>query len=86
MSTTKQIIRFPRVKQLTGYSRSTIDRLEKKGCFPKRFLMGSNSVGWYLDEVSEWVSTPRPRGFLANTKHPDKEEMFAEMAPADVLR
>jgi len=51
----RKIIRKPKVRELTGYSDTTIWRLEKQGRFPKRVRLGEMSVGWYADEVCEWV-------------------------------
>ncbi len=57
----RKIIRRPRVKELSGLSTSTIDRHEKAGHFPQRVRLGMNSIGWYEDEVLEWVAS-RTRG------------------------
>ena len=57
------LLRFGAVRDLTGCSRSTVDRLEKQGRFPRRIRIGLNSVGWLEHEVQDWVNN-RPRGFL----------------------
>jgi prophage regulatory protein len=57
----RKIIRWPRVHELTGYSSTTIWRRERKGTFPRRVVLGPMAVGWYEDEVLEWVRT-RIRG------------------------
>lgn len=52
-----EIIRFPNLRLMLGtISRSTIDRWEKAGCFPKRIHLGKNSVGWNLDDIKKWLS------------------------------
>lgn len=56
----RPVIRFPALRQLTGLSRSTVDRLEKALDFPRRVRLGPNSVGWRLDEVQAWIAA-RPR-------------------------
>lgn len=56
----RPVIRFPALRQLTGLSRSTVDRLEKALDFPRRVRLGPNSVGWRLDEVQAWIGA-RPR-------------------------
>jgi len=38
-----------------GTSRSTIDRWEKAGDFPKRINLGENSVRWDLEKINEWI-------------------------------
>src|SRR5215510_510009 len=62
MSDFRAIIRRPLVRQRTGYSNSTIDRLEKTEEFPKRVQLGERAVGWYADEIDAWI-TSRVRGF-----------------------
>ena len=54
--TETRIIRFPALRvKLGNISRSTIDRWEKSNCFPKRILLGKNSVGWDLLSVEKWL-------------------------------
>jgi prophage regulatory protein len=40
--------------EMTGMSRDTIDRLERKGRFPKRVLLSDRKVGWKVEEVVGW--------------------------------
>jgi prophage regulatory protein len=42
------------VQELTGLSRSTIDRLESRGKFPKRVELSIQRVGWIVEEVDLW--------------------------------
>ena len=51
----KRIMRLFEVLELTGLSRSTIDRLEDGGIFPARRKIGVKSVGWIESEVCEWI-------------------------------
>jgi predicted DNA-binding transcriptional regulator AlpA len=51
----RKIIRRPRVRELTGYSDTTIWRLEKKDEFPLRIQLSPMAVGWFEDEVLEWL-------------------------------
>lgn len=67
MSQQYTLVSFSRVKKITGYSRSQIDRMEKAGNFPRRVQRGRNAVGWFLHEVIAWVES-RPRGFLARPR------------------
>jgi prophage regulatory protein len=55
-----QIIRFPKVHEITSLSRTTVWRLEHEGRFPRRLIIGSRGVGWLLNEVQDWM-TSRPR-------------------------
>ena len=52
-----EFLRWPRVRQLTGLSRSTIWRLEKNGQFPARRKLSANSVGWSLIELQAWMQS-----------------------------
>ena len=52
-----EFLRWPRVRQLTGLSRSTVWRLEKNGQFPARRKLSANSVGWSLIELQAWMQS-----------------------------
>jgi prophage regulatory protein len=60
-TTAIQIIRLPRVLELTGLSRMSIYRFEKAGKFPKRVTLGENAVGWPLSEVEAWLEAAMSR-------------------------
>ena len=51
----ERIIRAKEVSELTGLSRTTIWRMERKGQFPARVSLGVGSVGWRYSEVNEWL-------------------------------
>jgi predicted DNA-binding transcriptional regulator AlpA len=55
----RKIIRRATVRDKTGYSDTTIWRLERKGLFPSRLLLSEEggAVGWYEDEVDLWIQT-----------------------------
>ena len=55
-NTPDRIIRAKEVQQITGLSRTTLWRMERKGEFPDRVSLGVGSVGWKLSEVNEWVN------------------------------
>lgn len=55
------LIRWPEVQTLTGLSRSTVDRLERAGGFPRRVILSSNAVGWRRNEVSKWTQSREVR-------------------------
>lgn len=55
------VLRKPEVEQRTGLSSSSIDRLEAAGNFPKRISLSPKAVGWFSNEVDEWIKS-RPRG------------------------
>lgn len=54
------ILRWPQVKELVNLSRVTVWRMERRGLFPGRVTLGSNSCGWRLSEISSWLDS-RPR-------------------------
>ena len=55
------LIRRREVERRTGYSFSTLNRLEKAQQFPQRVRLGERAVAWHEAEVDEWVRN-RVRG------------------------
>ncbi len=51
----ERIVRAKELHELTGLSRTTIWRMERKGEFPTRVPLSGNSVGWRYSEVIEWM-------------------------------
>jgi predicted DNA-binding transcriptional regulator AlpA len=49
-------IRKPECKKLVGLSDPTLNRLEAKGEFPKRFWLTPNVCAWWLSEVRGWLA------------------------------
>lgn len=69
MSTrTRTIWRRRQVREAIGYADRTIDRKEQLGQFPKRVKLGPNAVGWYSDEIEEWIESRERGGCEAPTK------------------
>ncbi|EHW0641766.1 AlpA family phage regulatory protein [Vibrio parahaemolyticus] len=56
---TKRVIRMDEVKNLTGLSRATINRYRANGDFPKNLQLGANSIGFFENEVIEWLESRR---------------------------
>ena len=50
-----KFLRFPAVRGLTGLSRTTIWRLERRGEFPNHVKLSTNIVGWVEQEVMDWI-------------------------------
>jgi prophage regulatory protein len=50
-----RIMRLSEVKALTGLSKTTIYRFEKEGRFPSRVSLGERSVGWFEDDIHEFL-------------------------------
>jgi prophage regulatory protein len=57
----RKIIRRRVVRERTGYSDTQRWRMEKKGTFPARVQLSETAVGWYEDEIDEWIRN-RVRG------------------------
>ena len=51
-----KMLREKDVKQLTGLSRVTRWRLEKRGEFPKKVKLTERCVGWPEAEIMEWLN------------------------------
>ena len=43
--------------------RKTLYNWTRKGLFPEPVQIGPNRIGWFEDEVSEWLES-RTRGFM----------------------
>ncbi len=50
-----KILRLFDVLQMTSLSRSSIERLEAKGLFPRRRRLGSRAVGWVAEDIEDWI-------------------------------
>ncbi len=52
-----RIVREAERKQLTTISRTQAWVLEQNGLFPKRIKLSSNSIGWRLSDLLEWIES-----------------------------
>lgn len=52
-----KIVRVQEVQHRTGMSKTTIDRLERAGRFPARVRITDRAIGWYEEEVLNWLSS-----------------------------
>ena len=50
-----RVMRKPEVLNLIGLSDPTIWRMERLNKFPKRIKIGPGSVGWFENEIREWL-------------------------------
>ena len=51
-----RIVREPECREISGLSRTTRWRLERKGKFPRRRKLSDNAVGWIFSELMAWVT------------------------------
>lgn len=51
----KTILRIEEVLHRTGLKRTMLYDLIEKEKFPKQFSLGARAVGWYEDEVENWI-------------------------------
>ena len=70
MPSSRKIIRFPAVNAKTSLSKSSIRRGMLNGTFPQSVVLGAGSVGWYEDEIDEWIAN-RSRGVAEKSPGPN---------------
>ncbi len=51
-----RFLREPEVKRITGLSRSTRWRMERRDEFPRRRPISRNAVAWLASEIEAWVA------------------------------
>jgi prophage regulatory protein len=51
----KEFLSFKDIMDKLSIARSTIDRWEKEGNFPRRIKISANKVRWKSTEISEWL-------------------------------
>ncbi len=62
MDESRRILREREVIEMTGVSRSSLRRWEKKGDFPKRLKLGPRAVGWRGSDIHRWLRNRKPTG------------------------
>jgi prophage regulatory protein len=55
MESSMKVLRFSKLQERVGLSRTHVGRLESAGEFPRRVALGPRSVGWREDEVDAWL-------------------------------
>jgi len=58
-----RLIRLPEVLSLTGFSKSLLYQLVRRGQFPKPHKVG-RAVLWKLSEVNRFISDPSSYAFI----------------------
>lgn len=56
MAASERFLREPEIKALTGLSRTTIWRMERRGEFPRRRKISTNAVAWLESEIDAWMA------------------------------
>jgi prophage regulatory protein len=56
----RKVIRKKEVMRRTGLSSTTLWRLERNGEFVPRIRLSKQAVGWYEDEVNDWLEKREP--------------------------
>lgn len=54
-------MRFKEVREVTGLSKTTINRFEKEGRFPSRVSLGPRSIGWFEDDIENFLMSLKVR-------------------------
>ena len=51
----ERVLRIKEVVSLTGLSRTTLWRMERRGEFPARLRLSVGSVGWRYSDIQNWI-------------------------------
>jgi prophage regulatory protein len=57
MTDLPHFVRWPEVERITGLSRDTIERMEKRGEFPSRYRITANTTAHRSDELAAWIDS-----------------------------
>ncbi len=55
-NTPRRIMRLPQVMAATGFGRSWLYALMKRGDFPQAHKIGLRAVGWSSSQVEAWIA------------------------------
>lgn len=70
----RKIIRLDEVREMTGLGKTTLYRKMDRDEFPRQIPLGARSVGWYEDEVQDWI---RQRKHLRRTSGNSRADLPA---------
>ena len=51
-----RILRMPEVLEMTGLTRSQVNRMMAKGTFPSAIKLTERAIGWLQDDVRRWAN------------------------------
>lgn len=56
-----RLLAWPRVREITGLSRTTAWRMQKAGDFPPPVQVSAGRVGWWQSDLDRWKASRAPR-------------------------
>ncbi|MBB7505369.1 AlpA family phage regulatory protein [Escherichia coli] len=62
---TQKLIRFPKVIEMTGKSRTRIYADIRSEAFPKPIRIGPRSIAWVEQEIIDWLEERKQQRFQA---------------------
>ena len=78
----QRMVRPAEAAKILSLSVSTLRRLELRGEFPPRIVLGANSVGWRLADILAWMaSRPTVGRAVASTVPSAKASGHGEVGP-----
>jgi prophage regulatory protein len=51
-----RILRMPEVLEMTGLTRSQVNRMMAKGAFPSAIKLTERAIGWLQGDVRRWAN------------------------------
>lgn len=73
-----RLLPWPKVRDMTGLSRTTAWRRQKAGDFPLAVQISPGRVGWWESELTAWKASRHPR---SETPHPPRLHPRVPPAP-----
>lgn len=58
----KRLINKRTLKEMVPLSERTIDAMEKRGEFPRRFALSPRNVVWDLEDIEDWIAQRKTAG------------------------
>ena len=55
----RRFLKMSEVEKIVGFSKSTINRYIRKGCFPVPYKLDpiGRTLAWASDEIQEWIES-----------------------------
>ncbi|PLW82521.1 hypothetical protein CWI75_12285 [Kineobactrum sediminis] len=57
-----RLLRWPEVQSMTGISRTTAWRLEKRCQFPRSLQISTRTVAWRATDIQAFIASRQPAG------------------------